>query len=980
MARGKMNRRNFLLGTASLAALTISLPSIMLPQADAAIDGSGGAAPDPNLPSQRTMYNVDYTAVGEYIWIDYIAGAFSSGGLGAGIQTNTFNVPGAKTWGQVNFDPVYGWPKDQLTDGNTYGLGFVLPSPDVVSDYTFDGTGEGSGQITPPFGCNCTFVPGSMSANFKEIGPGSGQFSVTDPRGIGWHARFTQVASSSFTAGLPMGLVIRSNNPGNNGKWIGYNGSPRIYETRYASQLAAGELVRPAFKQNIAALNPSAIRFMNWSGGNHGAGGDYGMRWENRSLPKYPGVINNFASPAYSFSSLVASTPNQFKLNSATGMPVSMTHGEVVVFRCDVSTTNRDPSGFNAGSVISVSAEANGLCTWNNHPWQNGDRLIWRCANEMPLLDYCHGTVSSVTTNTFRIGINTTGMPAWVTAAHNTGYIHEYVTMNVGGRGEFPVNGNDGYSTIVMTGGLAARNYYTFYFNKNAATIKTTPGPAPTYPGDPAANLTFGVWISPGGGATGVSLPYAGVPIEKIVAVVNEVNDVYTAQGHGGPTHLYLNCPGFALMSTDPDYSSGSSYSTHQIQTAFNGSTYNGVTYKGLTSKANLFLEYWNETWNAGAKAVCSWFGSLRGFSISDLNDYTTLRSGVMATDIKAVINNPRLKFVTGMQFADLGYPGGAIGTWKRIWGSQGQGADPMNTWAQQAVFNANNASGDATLLTVNSVASGTIKVGQWVAKDIGYQGSLTSERIGFITQQLSQSNGDGPGLRGTYRLSRPTALVSRAFANTDVYSQFVPFQVFFDYLASAPYIDPPSYPPTWNDIVVVPSGGKGLPAMADDYAANPSHRTADINAWMVGMVSALNAADRTYATNILGIMAYYLPLYTRTLSFLTTQTGTKKYVICYEGGWDPLIDGLGTNITAFLTAAHNSTQWRDAWISFVNQWSATPGAAMPGEYTRSGSRWSHILPPNAVFGVYDSHLGSDEYGHLDAAWAGLVARNAGLA
>jgi hypothetical protein len=100
-----MLTRRDLLSTASLSALALSFPKVSLLEADASIHGG-----PPVGPSQRTMFNMDYVYVGEYVYTDYIRSAFGGGGVGAGIQPNGFAVARAKTWTQVTFDPVHGWP------------------------------------------------------------------------------------------------------------------------------------------------------------------------------------------------------------------------------------------------------------------------------------------------------------------------------------------------------------------------------------------------------------------------------------------------------------------------------------------------------------------------------------------------------------------------------------------------------------------------------------------------------------------------------------------------------------------------------------------------------------------------------------------------------------------------------------------------------------------------------------------------------
>jgi hypothetical protein len=873
---------------------------------------------------------MDFILSGEYIFIDHFRMP-QSGGLGPFGSSFT----GVSDYFNKTLLDANGWFMGALSGSDSIGFGFLIPHTSSFSGpYIIWGTGEGTfnlgGGLTytvasPGTGGAAGKVTSGTTSNVTVVS--NGTYTVTDTAGTGWTILINSVSGASASGPQNVPFQITANLPTANGKYLGYNGALNFFRSADASDFQAGKIFRSAYKNNIVALNPSAIRFMNWVGGNLNNFDDHTTRWEFRQTPNIIGTMNNTISPPYLGAT---ATGNKFSLASATGMPGSMQQGEVVSFRADASAV-RMPPAFTGPSAVTVANP--GRATWTAHGFITGDVLIWRVSSGMTGLDYVRGTITVIDANTFDIGIDTTGQPAWV---NGSGSVTQYITMNVGGRGDFPTmcpDGQQASGTFGAGSNFQTGNYYTLYFDKNNAASSTTIGGAPTY----------GTWhfaISPA--------PHkCGVPIELCTALINEINALYTTQG---PTHMYMCCPMMGLLSLDQDYSSGSNWAINAVTTILNGA--NG--YAGLTSKANLFLEYSNETWNTSGEGSTANYltrvGQLRN-GVNNQSTYTSVRSGVMVQDVKGVFpGNSRIKFVIGLQGAQgMGIAG--TPNYDRINGSPSINGDTSNSWAQVASFT--GAISSAGVLTTSGV-TGTIKVGQLVAS-VALPDSIKYQ---FVTSQLT-----GPaGGAGTYQLtSAQSAVGSQAMT-----SAFAPMSL-YDFANMAPYIDVGT---NWNSTVVVPSGGTGLSALADDYVNNPSHQTANINAYMVGLTTdnGSGANGTSFYTTIM-----------QTYASVMGHHGRTKNIMCYEGGWNPAIAGSGltANEITFLYAVHNSQQWSDAWIAFVNQFNIA-NAAFPGEFTRAGSRWGHALPPNGS-NFLDTYSGTNEFGALDVTWTNLGTRNNAL-
>ena len=415
----------------------------------------------------------------------------------------------------------------------------------------------------------------------------------------------------------------------------------KLYRQGDEDDLNDGLIFRRPFKQEFVNLNPAAIRFMNWHGG---AG--FGCRFENRMKPAAAGYSQSdwTISPPYG----ETSGTNQMTLASAAGMPASMLHGEVVTCRIGghgggtgIVRCGAKPSS-NRITVTAIQNGPNAQVTAPDHGFSSNDWISHNIVG-MPRLNFLPVQIQVTGTDTYTIGIDTSDTPTWgifvptpaASQAGEPGYATQYISLNVGGRGDYPVV----FPSSVQLGGywgdryILTSDYKTFVFNMTVAAKK-----------DGSGNWIYGVWYFRG---IGTNLGYDnGQPLEICVALINELNVMSVAQGITNPIHMWINMPVASLSSMDPDYSTNSEYALNALDVIFNGA--NG--HAGLTSAAWVILEYGNETFNWGtfSQTYCTWRGMLRwgladpltrDANLSALRnnvDMAVLRSTVMMAAVKA--------------------------------------------------------------------------------------------------------------------------------------------------------------------------------------------------------------------------------------------------------------------------------------------------------------------------------------------------------
>lgn len=563
---------------------------------------------------KRSLINTDLgTSTKEYAFIDHIKGGTQFGGP----NTSATWKSGATWMTVIDAD---GWSTDSTTTKTRSAGGITVPSSANFSGpYTLDG--QGSGRIAL---ANGTWTLES-SSGVTQVS--NGKYDVVDS-GSGWTMQLTYSGSRQT-----LGVNIDRNDPSGTGAYIR---NVRFYRTEDGADLAAGKVFRTAYKQSLADLNPSAIRFMNWTGANAAKN----MRFENRTKPNYAqwtaSNYNWVASLAYE----ETTGTNQYSLAAVTGTPASMQHGEIATCRIGNAMVR--------GGVKTVSAitKANpGVVTATAHGFQTGDKIVHNISSGMTQLHFVPCTITVTDADTYSIGIDTTSFGTFTSGTAN-----QYITLQVGSgndRVDYPVVFGTGLTPASNFGNtyIAAGDYKTFYFDKTLAAKADTSG-----------NWSYGVWIFDGSGPAPDKGHSGGTPIEVCTALVNELMAMTRSDGgEVGPIDMWVTVPHMALLSMDPDYSAASNFAIGMVDVALNGA--NG--YAGLDSRCKLYVEYSNETWNTAGGFDQASYIARRGYlrwpasGQTDYSSMTALRSMIMVQDILGASQNfprSRLKFVLAGQ------------------------------------------------------------------------------------------------------------------------------------------------------------------------------------------------------------------------------------------------------------------------------------------------------------------------------------------
>lgn len=602
-----------------IAAVTAAVAVLIASQAIGFRGGLVSTNTSILVPSQRTVLNMNAggtygpDGVYEYSFINHIQ--IGSTGIAPTTDLDTFwFTPGnSPQWNSAIFD-ANGWPNAAGVSGHSFGDHVLLPASSNYSTYVITWVGQGQLSLTAGTWTTTAITGTGCVTNSNGNWTGTNcRIEVTYSGGqqqVGWRVLQTNQSAGGYFRGL------------------------KFFRTADEADLNAGLIFRAPYKQILANLNPSAIRFMNWTGGNDARQN----RFENRGLPTY--AIYGGGYPTISPPYTDTSTANLMTLGSATGMPVTMQHGEVVTARIGAGLVRA------AQKTVSAITKANpGVVTATAHGFNTGDTVVFVIGSGMTQLDHWNLTATVIDANTFSIGIDTTSFTTFA-----SGTVQEYVSLNVGARGSFPVVATDGSTPLAANSNkfLTTGNYRTFYFDKKLKASR-----------DGSGNLVAGAWMiepTTSGGSASTYDPYiANVPLEICTALVNEVNAISTA----GPIHMWMNIPHWGLSTMDPDYSAQSNFGNGAANVVLNGA--NG--FAGLTVKAELFIEYSNERWNGAfiQTAYLERLGFLTyGGSQVDTSSYSSVRAVVMASNIKAALPPQlgRIKFVQAIQGGG-GYSGG---------------------------------------------------------------------------------------------------------------------------------------------------------------------------------------------------------------------------------------------------------------------------------------------------------------------------------
>lgn len=638
--------------------------------------------------NKRAVLNLNFPGENSYAFINATLHG-EVGPFGSTYATGTL-------WNADNLDSE-GWPEVSFTSGREWGGTFAMPaSSNFAGPYVITWEGRGTFDIL----AGTWTVDTNLSSNYTELS--NGRWSGTDPY---------IVASVSGSQNTAVAWRCRASDPASVGAFAKRF---KIYRLEDEADLDAGKLLRTAWKQIIVDLHPGALRFMNFYGGNDAQM----MRFESRPTPLNNPTINKSWLASLPYGETTGT--NQYELDGVAGTPAVTQHGELVTCRIGIGLARAGRL-----VVTSITKANPGVVTTStNHGFNDGDVVVMPLLTVgMTELNYRPVTVANKTDTTFEIldtsGFTThnldavgnssngsatlsgfastagiqvgmtvtgTGIPAGrtvsavgattvtlnsgasVTAGTGTTFsfagiaaVMQYITLDVDGRGAYPVIFSDGTTPASNYGDayIASGNYKSFWFDKTMF----------------ASTEVGGAWIFNNLGAN--NGPYLGVPLEYCVKMMNEINAMCVAQGKA-PIDMWINTPHRSVLSMDDDHTEASNPAIGTVDVILNGA--NG--YDGLLYDADLLDELSNETWNSGGAAFAqapymARQGFLRTPSVgtTDSAYMTAVRTAVMSEDIRGAFpGETRIKIVMAGQ--GIQGPAGS-GNTIRINGSAAVDADP---------------------------------------------------------------------------------------------------------------------------------------------------------------------------------------------------------------------------------------------------------------------------------------------------------------
>jgi hypothetical protein len=608
-------------------------------------------------------------AEANYEYIDHLLGV---GGLSSPVGVAWGST--TKTFMQC-LDQTTGYPNDNTAASAPFGNAVVLPDPSVFpGPFTIDWHGDArvfiqiNNFVINVTTHNCTFNAGNIITTIDPTQPTSCEFSL-NPVGLSTGPQFVLIEAFSNFGGSGI-----------------FATNFRFYRSEDVGRLNAGKMFRLPWLQAFGALYPGQVRFLNWiSWVNPMA------RFEHLGDPLKLGFGSWLKSPPYGDTTL--SGVNKFALSAvSTGpnqTPATMKHGEVVTCRIGSGVMTRA-----GATLISSITNANpGKVTTNApHGFLTGD-VIWHFlqAGNMPKLTQLPVTITVVDATSYTIGIDTTTYGAFTIGGTPSPYACEYVTLNVGGRGDFPIAYMPQTGTMVSGANiwgpdpnqqLTTGAYKTFYFDKMLAVI--TDGNGNWVTGTDGTN-SGGSWMLQLNGGVNDA---AGTnwPIEHMVTYMNELNEV-TALAGACPSPMWLTLPVRSMVTSndgnfDPDYTTASDMPLNIAKTIKNGA--NG--FPGLASGIGCIFEYSNEVWNNffwtyayAATLSFQRYGVTAG-SASFYN-WQNIRSVLCMKTIQAQFpGDPLLGYTIGLFGGGGGFNPGDT-NYLCVNGSTFYDNDPVNTW-----------------------------------------------------------------------------------------------------------------------------------------------------------------------------------------------------------------------------------------------------------------------------------------------------------
>jgi hypothetical protein len=820
-----------------------------------------------------------------------------------------------------------GLPNTSIAAGShTWGSGIEIPSSlvygDVGSGQYYVVSFKGAGQFT--------FPSGGITA---QLGMST---NVTAVSGSTWRTTTSTVDSYfvfNYTGpAQQITFYFQSNDPDGAGA-TGNVRQVRFYRKDDETDLLAGKIFRTTFKQHVLNNQPSIIRFMDWHGGTIAKQTRYST---TRSLPTLENFTQNWTcSPVY----LATSGVNQMTLAASAGTvgnpqttPATMVHGEVVL--CTIGAGMARPGA--TSGITGITKAASGVVTFTGHGFLSGDQVIFNVPAGMVELDSKVATVTVIDANSFSININTTGFSTFSGSAGALAWI----TLNVGGRGSYPVSfQSPAMASIFGAGYIATNDIKTFIFDKSIAMSK-----------DSGGNWTYGTWIFNDGGTPN---PHdGGYPIEIMTQLINELNamspkypiDMWINLPSQGVSSMdnYTTAPPFAYTSSAGDYTAAANYGVGMVASIMNG----GSGFAGLAAPARLFIEYSNETWNSAGGFNATQYLARRSFhrwpsqGTTNYGDMPTLRSVVAFEDIKAsaAYNASRVKFIMAGQ-GTLGVSGVNV---SRIDGTTTLKTDLLYSWGD-APANHYDAFGWGAYWTPDSGWVSTNlppAASSWVSHN-GNASAQETDCANYVLNAVQVASGSNTETMDNYATKRSAYATKMASYSKDTIM----------------------YEGGWDQNITNIAGGfSGYLSQPYCYGAMTSGSN-QITGCDTGYVSACATAigsDTVFA------YGYGIPSGTTvtaasgstvTLSKNCTQTLATSEWLAFASQ------------QAFLWACKNSRAMANAQKGFFDGFNSLSNAGFPSLYEQIGTRWGYTVATAHGFS-------RTEWGDMDLTWKLTSLRN----
>jgi len=556
------------------------------------------------------------------------------GGSGIGRYGSSWTT--GAMWDRDTLDDNTGLPNTADCRTNEWG-GFGTtfpPSSEFSGPYVLRWTGNWQFQFTT----GTYTVDTGLSTNYTQISNGR------------WQGTDGYVVFTYNSAGGYHSAKVISEDQFNIGNYVT---DAACYRLEDEARYLAGKMFRAPYLQQY--VDWGFIRFMNWQHTND----SIECRFEHRRPVSSFGWNGADYQKPDTWGSIAGT--NQFSIANKVGFsPPAMKHGEVVQGRL-VSGQARGGSK----TVTSISKATNGRVVATAHGFLTGDKIVHIITAGMVELHQVPCTITVIDANTYDLNINTTAFTAFT-----AGTAMQYVTLNRGGLGDYPIIFSDGLShaSAYSSGYIKANDYQRFSFDKYMR----------------ASTTINGAWIFSNPGASGVNIPkQVGIPIEAQVKFMVELKELQDAQGKPA-SNMWICVPHRGLLSVDPDYTLASNWGVNAVDVCLNGA--NG--WPGLPPECFLMVEGTNEDWNTGGSFAQTHYQTRAGFlrnssfgpsGFSSISYYSTLRKMILVNDIKSAFpGNTRIKHIMG------GWGGVVFDLTTnaiRIDGHALITVDPWNTW-----------------------------------------------------------------------------------------------------------------------------------------------------------------------------------------------------------------------------------------------------------------------------------------------------------